>query len=79
MVAFLDNTAEALAGLLRLGNACSNTATDHIRVLDAALAQLPDEHRHGTPILIRADPAGCTEAFLAYIRSLRERKYSVIP
>jgi hypothetical protein len=77
MVAFLDNTGEALAGLLRPGNAGSNTATDHITVLDAALAQLPDAYRHGTPVLVRTDTAGytagCTKAFLAHIRGLREQ------
>ncbi|MFU8854858.1 IS1380 family transposase [Micromonospora sp. SL1-18] len=68
---FLDNTREALAGLLREGRAGSNTTTDHIHVLDAALAQIPDVHRHGTSILIRSDSAGCTQGFLAHIRSLR--------
>ncbi len=72
MVAFLDNTGEALAGLLRPGNAGSNTAADHISVLDAALAQIPDAHRHGTPVLVRTDTAGCTKAFLAHVRALRE-------
>jgi hypothetical protein len=72
MLAFCDNTGEFLAATLRRGNAGSNTAADHITVLDAALAQLPDQHRHGTPILIRADTAGCTREFLAHIRDLRE-------
>jgi hypothetical protein len=40
-------------------------------VLDAALAQLPDAVRHGHPILIRADGAGCSKTFLAHVRSLR--------
>ena len=71
MLAFCDNTGEFLAAVLRRGNAGSNTAADHIAVLDAALAQLPDAHRHGTPILIRADTAGCTREFLAHIRSQR--------
>jgi len=53
-----------------------NTASDHILVLDAALTQIPDAHRHGTPILIRADTAGCTREFLAHIRGLRERAVS---
>jgi hypothetical protein len=67
MLAFCDNIGEFLAAALRRGNAGSNTAADHITVLDAALAQLPDHHRHGTPILIRADTAGCTRQFLAHI------------
>lgn len=68
---FLDNTGEALAGLLRTGNAGSNTAADHIAVLDACLAQIPDQYRYGTPILVRADAAGSAKQFLAHIRSLR--------
>jgi hypothetical protein len=72
MLAFCDNTGEFLAAALRRGNAGSNTAADHITVLDAALAQLPDAHRHGTPILVRADTAGCTREFLAHLRGLRD-------
>jgi hypothetical protein len=69
---FLDNTREALSGLLREGRAGSNTTADHITVLDRALEQIPDAHRYGTPILIRSDSAGCTHGFLAHIRALRE-------
>jgi hypothetical protein len=74
MLAWLDNTGEALAGLLRPGNATANDAADHIAVLDEALAQIPDGHRHGTPILIRADSAGGTREFLAHLGGLRERR-----
>jgi hypothetical protein len=63
---------EALAGMRRPGNAGSNTTADHVTVLDDALAQIPDALRHGTPILIRSDFAGCTRGFLAHIRSVRE-------
>ncbi|GAA2125213.1 hypothetical protein GCM10009802_30570 [Streptomyces synnematoformans] len=73
LLCFLDNTGEALAGLLRPGNASANTASDHIAVLDQALAQIPDAHRHGTDLLIRADSAGGAKAFLTHIRALRER------
>jgi hypothetical protein len=76
LLAFCDNTGEFLAAQLRAGNAGSNTAGDHIAVLDAALAQIPDSYRHGHPILIRADGAGCTKAFLAHIRSRREHGVS---
>jgi Transposase DDE domain group 1 len=68
---FLDNTREALSGMLREGRAGSNTTADHITVLDQALTQIPDNHRHGTPILIRSDSAGCTFGLLAHIRGLR--------
>jgi hypothetical protein len=70
---FLDNTREALSGLLREGRAGSNTTEDHITVLDQALGQIPDAHRYGTEILIRSDSAGCTHGFLAHIRSLHEQ------
>jgi hypothetical protein len=72
VLAFCDNTNEALAGMLRPGNAGSNTAADHIELIDQALAQIPDEQRHGYSILIRADGAGSSKAFLAHIRSLRD-------
>ena len=76
MLAFCDNTGEFFAAVLRRGNAGSNTAADHVTVLDAALAQLPDEHRHGTPVLVRADTAGCTREFLTHIRSRRDEAVS---
>jgi hypothetical protein len=72
MLAFCDNTGEFLAACLRRGNAGSNTAAHHIGVLDAALMQLPDAHRYGTPILVRTDTAGCTQEFLTHIRGLRK-------
>ncbi len=71
---FCDNTGEALAGVLRAGNAGANTATDHIAVTDLALAQIPDGARHGTAILFRADGARCSRAWLGHLRALRERQ-----
>jgi hypothetical protein len=41
LVVYLDGSEEALSGMLRPGNAGSNTAADHIAVVDDALAQLP--------------------------------------
>ena len=57
---------EALAGMLRPGNAGANTAADHIGVLVDALDQLPEQVREarGTRILVRTDSAGCTHDFL---------------
>ncbi|HSO54818.1 MAG TPA: IS1380 family transposase, partial [Actinomycetes bacterium] len=72
ILAYLDNTNEALAGVLRPGKAGANTAADHIAVTDLALAQIPDAVRHGTPILLRTDGAGCTKAWLTHLRRLRE-------
>ena len=44
---------EPVAGLLRPGNAGSNTAADHITAARLALAQLPKKHRRGRNTLIR--------------------------
>jgi hypothetical protein len=77
LLCFLDRPdvagGEALAGLLRKGNAGSNTAADHIRVLDQALAALPEQARprpgdqpgqwEGPRLLARSDSAGATHAF----------------
>ena len=71
LLAFLDNTGEALAGVLRPGNAGSNTATDHVDVVDAALAQIPDTELHGQPVLVRADGAGASKQWLCHLAGLR--------
>jgi hypothetical protein len=73
---FLDETGEQLAAVLRPGNAGSNTAADHIEVLDAALAQLPGDvgdpdRERPVEILARSDSAGATHAFA---EALRQRK-----
>ena len=44
MLAYADQTGEALAGELRAGNAGANTATDQIMVAEQAIAQIPAEH-----------------------------------
>jgi hypothetical protein len=74
---FLDrpevSSGEALAGLLRPGNAGSNTAADHICVLDMAIKSLPPEaqpgQQGGPRILARADSAGATHAFAEHCQA----------
>jgi hypothetical protein len=68
VMAYLDATGEALAGLLRPGNAGSGTAADHVEVLDAALYQLPVDPRD-SEVIVRADTAGCSHGFLDACRS----------
>lgn len=55
-----DGTGEPMAGLLRSGNAGSNTAADHETVNKAALKQVPgiNPARPGKKVLIRTDGAG---------------------
>ena len=70
LVAYLDRgdgSGEALAGILRPGNAGSNTAADHIELVDLALAQLPRAART-QPLLLRADTGGATHALVDHLR-----------
>ena len=68
-------SGEAMAGILRPGNAGANTAADHITVLELALAQLPQGAVNpGT--LVRCDSAGATHAFLDEV-SARGLAFSV--
>jgi hypothetical protein len=75
MFCFADSTGEALAAILRPGNAGANAVVDHLTVLDMAIAQLPDQiagghHRGDDPSLVRravqvrTDSAGCTNGFV---------------
>ena len=59
---------EALALLLRPGNAGSNTAADHIAVLGEAITQIPDPHRRD--LLITVDGAGATLELIRHISGL---------
>jgi len=67
LLCYLDETGEGLAGILRPGNAGSNTASDHKQVIDLALAQL-DEQALAGKILVRADGAGATHELTTYCR-----------
>jgi DDE family transposase len=60
--------------LLRPGNAGSNTAADHIRLTDEALAQISDAELHGQPILVRCDGAGATKEWLTQLRRYRDEQ-----
>jgi hypothetical protein len=72
LLAFLDATREALAGLLRPGNAGSGTAADHLTVLDAALAQLPvDPARR--EVICRTDAGGTSHELAAGCRQRHVR------
>jgi hypothetical protein len=53
---------EVLAGILRPGNAAAGNAGDHLRCLELALEQLPQDALEGQ-ILARADSAGASHDF----------------
>src|SRR3954447_4709995 len=76
MLAYAHETAEAMGGELRPGNAGANTAADQIQVAEHAIAQIPAEHVEGIELLLRADTAGATHQLLSWAREHRVR-YSV--
>ena len=77
LLCFLDrpdvSSGEALAGIVRAGNAGSNTTADHITVLDLALDGLPETARPGRAdsprLVVRSDSAGATHGFAAACRT----------
>jgi len=57
MLAYLAETGEALAGILRPGCGSPMDVTDQLEVVDLALSQLPDDVAHDQ-VVIRTDSAG---------------------
>jgi Transposase DDE domain group 1 len=69
LLAYLDETREALAGLLRPGNAGANTAADHIEIVELALEQLPRAIVEEAQIVVRTDSAGATHELTDELRA----------
>src|SRR5947209_6586010 len=72
LLCFLDTTGEALAAILRPGNAGSNTTADHVALLDLALAQLPCDPT-AVEVVARADSAALTHGFVDACRGAQVR------
>jgi hypothetical protein len=78
LLAYLDRPdisgGEGLAGILRPGNAGSNTTADHVQILAMALAALPDyarprpDAKRSPQVLVRTDSAGATYGFATSCR-----------
>jgi hypothetical protein len=71
LLAYCDNTGEPLAGMLRPGSAGSNTAADHLTVLDAAIAALPPGFRR--KLMVTCDGAGASHALITRLDALAAR------
>ena len=65
MTAWCSNVGDALAVMLRPGNAGSFTASDHLLVLKAAFAQIPVAHRDD--VLVTIDGAGASHEVIDYL------------
>jgi hypothetical protein len=71
MLAYGDETGEALAGELRSGNAGANTAIDQIDVAEQAVEQIPVEYIENIKLLLRVDTAGASHELLDWAREGR--------
>jgi hypothetical protein len=71
LLAYLDESREALAGVLRPGNAGANTASDHIEIIELALAQLPRAVVEHAEIVVRTDSAAATHELTDELRAAR--------
>jgi hypothetical protein len=76
LLAYGDQTGEALGGELRPGNAGANTAADQIAVAEHAIAQIPAEHIEQIELVLRVDAAGSCHELLDWCHEGRIR-YSV--
>jgi hypothetical protein len=72
LLAYCDNTREPLAGMLRPGSAGSNTAADHVRLLDQAIAALPPGNRR--KLMITCDGAGASHDLITRLDQLASRR-----
>jgi hypothetical protein len=72
ILAFVDHgsggTGEPLAAMLRPGKATANDAADQIAILDAALAQLPEQLR--SQVLVRGDTGSGVHGFVWHAHNL---------
>jgi hypothetical protein len=71
LLGYCDNTAEPLAGTLRPGSTGSNTAADHLAVLDAAITALPPGFRRR--LMVTCDGAGASHDLIARLDKLAAR------
>ena len=72
LTAWCSNTGEHLVVMQRPGNAGSFTAADHIKVLQAALAQVPAGQRRD--VLVTIDGAGASHTVIDHLTSLNTAK-----
>jgi len=72
LTSWCDNTGESLAIMARTGSAGSNTAGDHIAIIDASIVALPVKARRR--LLITIDGAGSTHDVVDHLTALDVRR-----
>jgi len=73
--AWCQNTAESLVMKLRMGNAGSNTASDHIEMVGECIAQIPWRFRRR--LIFRVDGAGASHALIEHLTGLNTARRTV--
>ncbi len=68
MMAYCDESGEALAGTLRPGSSAAHNVCDQIAVAENALEQIPVEHIEKLDILLRCDSAGMAHDLVDWAR-----------
>jgi len=72
MLCYLDGSDGALDGILRPGNAGSNTGADQTQAIELALQQLPEDCMT-EPLLVRGDSAACVHELIDFCRDAQMR------
>jgi hypothetical protein len=67
MLCYLEGSEAALDGILRPGNAGSNTGVDQVAAIEAGLEQLPPSLAEGE-VLVRGDSAACVHEVIDFCR-----------
>ncbi len=71
LLAYCDNTAEPLAGMLRPGSAGANTTADHLQILGEAITAVPARHRRR--LMVTCDGAGASHGLITRLDELASR------
>src|SRR5919201_1253354 len=71
LLAYLDESHEPLAAMLRPGYAGANTAIDHVEIVELALEQLPCAVVETAQIVVRTDSAAATHELTDELRAAR--------
>ncbi len=71
LLSYCDNVNEPLAGMMRPGSAGSNTASDHVELLDAAIAAVPPKYRRR--LMVTVDGAGASHGLVTRLDELASR------
>jgi len=71
LLSYCDNLNEPLVGMMRPGSAGSNTTSDHVELLAAAIAAVPPTYRRR--LMVTVDGAGASHGLVTRLDELASR------